>query len=369
MCIQIIISEVANKKLSLFPHPVDLIRTIGIFLVIMLHASNEYFMTIYQTSLDSEVYWITATVYKVLALPCVPLFVMLSGALLFQPSKINEPIKTFLRKRLNRIGLAYLFWSAIYLAWGFFVNNIPVTLDNVIQGSIKGLFTGSWYHFWFLYLIVGLYLVTPILRAVVAYKSQRLVRYLIILWFLGVAVVPLFQLVTGYALNNNVFIFGGWIGYFLLGTYLQKKQLRYPVLGGLFLLGLIWSVSSTWVMHFLAHSLNQDYFFFDYLTANVIVTSVALFLILSRFKADWPGSNHPRFSKVIHMISKNTLPIYLFHIIILESLQKGYFGFKLSLAIIHPIIGIPIITLVTFSLTFGLVLFMKKIPALKKLIG
>jgi surface polysaccharide O-acyltransferase-like enzyme len=92
-------------------------------------------------------------------------------------------------------------------------------------------------------------------------------------------------------------------------------------------------------------------------------------MILSKFKPDWPGSNHPHIGRVVHAISSNTLPIFLFHVIILESLQRGYFGFKLSLTIINPIIGVPLITIVTFFITFGLVLIMRKIPVLKKLIG
>jgi len=370
VCIQITIPDVENQKNEdAFSLPVDLIRTVGIVLVVMLHVSNEYYTTIYQTPLESAGFWWTATVYKSLTLSCIPLFVMLSGALLLQPSKIKEPIKVFLRKRANRIGLAFAFWSAIYIAWGFFVNQFPVTFDNVIEGTVKSLFTGPWYHFWFLYLIAGLYLITPILRAVVAYRSQNLLKYLIILWFLGVAVVPLLQLIIGYNVNNSVFVFGGWIGYFMLGIYLQKKRVRSSILYGLFFLGLIWTVSITWYMHFLAHSLEQDYFFFDYLTANVIVASVAVFMILSRFNADWPGSKNPRFRQVVHAISENTLPIYLFHIIILESLQRGYFGFKLSLTIINPVIGVPLITIFTFFITFGLVLLMKKVPLLKKMIG
>jgi len=181
--------------------------------------------------------------------------------------------------------------------------------------------------------------------------------------------MPLLQLLTGYTLNTSIFVFGGWVGYFVLGTYLQKVRVRSSILYGLFFLGLIWTVASTWFMNFLFQSLEQDYFFFDYLTANVIVASVSLFMILSKFKVDWPGSNHPRVSRFIHAISSNTLPIFLFHIIILESLQRGYFGFKLSLTIINPIIGVPLITIVTFFITFGLVLIMGKVHVLKKLIG
>ncbi len=370
MCVQITNSEFdIKKKEDKISLPVDLIRTVGILLVVMLHVSNEYYAAIYPTQLESALYWWTATIYKFLTLSCVPIFVMLSGALLLQPSKLNEPIKVFLKKRANRIGWAYAFWSAVYLAWGFFTRQVSVTFLNVIQGVIIGLFTGPYYHFWFIYLITGLYLVTPILRAVVAYRHRTLLRYLIILWFLAVGVVPILQLLTGYALNTSLFVFGGWIGYFVLGTFLQKVQVRSSILYGMFLLGLIWTVASTWFMNFLFQSLDQEYFFFDYLTANIIVASVSLFMILSKFKSDWPGSNHPHISRFVQAISCNTLPIFLFHIIILESLQRGYFGFKLSLTIIHPIIGIPLITIVTFFITFGLVLVMRRVPILRKLIG
>ena len=370
MCVQIANQEIDTQKNETpITFSVDLIRTVGILLVVMLHVSNEYYTAIYPTQIESITYWWAATIYKFLTLSCVPLFVMLSGALLLQPSKLNEPIKVFLKKRVNRIGWAYGFWSVVYLVWGFLVTQIPVTFLNVIQGIIIGLFTGPYYHFWFLYLIAGLYLITPILRAIVAFQHQNLLRYLIILWFIAVAVMPLLQLLTGYTLNTSIFVFGGWIGYFVLGTYLQKVNVRSSILYVLFFVGLIWTVASTWFMNFLFESLGQDYFFFDYLTANVIVASVSLFLILSKFKPDWPGSNHPHIGLVVHAISCNTLPIFLFHVIILESLQRGYFGFKLSLTIINPIIGVPLITIVTFFITFGLVLVMGKIPVLKKLIG
>jgi surface polysaccharide O-acyltransferase-like enzyme len=335
----------------------------------MLHATNEYYQAFEQPTLEPTPYWWTATVFKFLTLSAVPIFIMLSGGLLLQPSKTHEPIKGFLKKRANRIGWAFAFWSAIYLAWGFFISGTPVTLNNVVQGIVKGLFTGPWYHFWFLYLIAGLYLITPILRVIVANRNQNLIMYLIILWFIGVSIVPLLQLTTGYSLNVGVFVLGGTIGYFMLGACLQKARVRPSILYAMFILGFVWTVSTTWLMRFVFPSAGADYFFFDYLSANIIIASVALFTILSRFKADWPGGNHPHLSRVVRAISVNTLPIYMFHVIILMSLQRGFFGFTLSLTVMDPIIGVPIITAATFIITFGLILIMKRVPVLRKLIG
>ncbi|MDH7564826.1 MAG: hypothetical protein QHH24_08165, partial [Candidatus Bathyarchaeota archaeon] len=85
---------------------------------------------------------------------------------------------------------------------------------------------GPYVHFWFFYLLVGLYLITPALRVVVAYIDRKTFKFLLILWFLGTAIVPLLGLFSGYRLNSNVFLVTGWVGYFLLGAYFLKARVR-----------------------------------------------------------------------------------------------------------------------------------------------
>jgi surface polysaccharide O-acyltransferase-like enzyme len=235
------------------------------------------------------------------------------------------------------------------------------------------LFTGAWYHFWFIYLIVGLYLITPILRVVIAYGSRRIVRYLILLWFVGVAVLPLIQLASGYALDPSVFILGGFVGYFVLGMYLQNVKLRSAVLYGLLIAGFASTVMGMWLMNYpLSDPLNAQQtnnFFIGYLSVNIIVGSAALFLILLKARPDWPGSNHAVANRFVKAISKNTLPIFLFHIIILESFERGLFGFTLDFTTLNPIVETPLLATLTFFISLGLVLLMRKVPVLKKLIG
>lgn len=335
----------------------------------LLHACNEYYLVIQQSALESELQWWTATVFKSFTLTGVPLFVILSGALLLQPSKLNEPIRVFLKKRFNRIGVAFVFWSLIYIVWGFFVTKTPVTFDNVVDAVFYSFISGSYYHFWFLYLIVGLYLITPVLRSIVVHDSQKILRYLIMLWFIGVAVVPVVKLLGAEYLNESLFAIGGSVGYFVLGVYLQKIRVRSSVLYSLFFLSFGFTVVASWLMHFHFNSVGEDYFFFSYLSANVILTSVALFMILSKFPVGWAKSKHPLLGRFVRLVGKNTLPMYLLHVVILETLQRGYLGFKLSITLINPIIGVPLIAAVTFFITFGLVLVMKKVPVLRALIG
>ncbi|HSV50104.1 MAG TPA: acyltransferase family protein, partial [Candidatus Acidoferrales bacterium] len=355
---------VKNGKLSI---PIDLIRVTAIFLVIFLHVTNTYFN---QATLDYLSYteWSTFVVYKSIALSCVPLFVILTGALLLQPSKIDEPIGAFLKKRAKRIGLAFVFWTLIYLAWSFQITNTPFTYDTISLGLVTSFFTGAYYHFWYLYLIAGLYLITPLLRAGIAFKNLNLISYLIGVWLVGICIVPFLPLLTGFNLPGEVFVAGGFTGFFLMGAYLQKKRLKRRFIYGFLIIGFIFTLASTWVMTYHVEPVSNDYTFFDYLAINVVVMSIGAYAFLLRFPADWPGKNRPYAKKIIHTISKNTLPIYLLHVIVLETFARGLLGVTLDLTIL-PAIQVPLASIAILFITLGLILLMKKVPGLKKLVG
>ena len=54
---------------------------------------------------------------------------------------------------------------------------------------------------------------------------------------------------------------------------------------------------------------------------------------------------------------------------VLESLEKGFFGFTLSVNTLNPALGIPLITGITLFISLGIILLLKKTPFLKKAIG
>ena len=53
-----------------------------------------------------------------------------------------------------------------------------------------GILTGPYYQFWYLYMLMGLYLLTPILRILVAHADRKIMKYFVILWFLGASIIP-----------------------------------------------------------------------------------------------------------------------------------------------------------------------------------
>jgi surface polysaccharide O-acyltransferase-like enzyme len=355
---------VDNPNLRGSPLPVDLIRTFAIVLVILLHASEENFPITAIVNQEVVIRWWSITIYNSLSRECVPLFVMLSGALLLQSYKIEEPLKPFFKKRLLRIGLPWIFWGAAYFAWSYLVKNNPVTFNSIAQG----IATGPYYQFWFLYMLLGLYLVTPLLRVLIARANRSVIRYFLLLWFVGSAVIPFINLFMPIGLSSNVFLLTGWIGYFLLGLYLLETQVRAKFLFVILMIGYIWTAVGTYLITYFVGGQTQ-YFFYGFLTANVILVSAALFLLLKNVPASYIQKKSPTANRLLHFVSQCSLAIFLLHVVILESLQNGYFGFRISITSMNPIYEIPLITVVTLLICLAILYPVSKISGLRKIVG
>ncbi len=316
---------------------------------------------------QAEIYrWWAVNIYQILGRTGVPLFVMLTGALLLQPSKI-EPLSVFFKKRWARIGLPFLFWGAIYFVWDYFADNITLTSGFIAQGILSG----PYYHFWYLYMIVGLYLFTPILRIVVAHVNRETFKYFLGVWFIAVVIAPIPSLFGEFHVDGNLLIIPGWIGYFLLGVFLLSVKLRRSTIVGLMALGLVLTAVGTYTIAATVGG-PKTYFFQDYFSPTTILSAVMLFLLLNTLKApaNPASAPHPKTNWLLRQISQSTLAIFLFHVIILETLQKGYlWGFTISGNTMNSIIEVPLITFVTLFICLGIILPLKKVPIIKKLIG
>jgi len=342
---------------------VDLMRTTAVVLVILLHAANEPHPIITQIGTAEIARWWTVNIYITLGDMGVPLFVLLSGALLLRPSKI-EAMGIFFKKRLNRIVLPFIFWGIAYFAFRYFVNHENLTIGSIIQG----IQTGPYYHFWFLYMIFGLYLLTPALRVLVANAERKILELLLVLWFFGTAILPAIALFDHYSLDNKVFVIVGWIGYYILGVYLLSSKVQTRKTYLTLFAALAGGTVGTFFMTLYVGG-EAGNFFYNQLGAAIILAATAVFLLLRNIPKSKIENGSPRANWLLHKIGQNTLGIYLFHIMVLETLQTGVLGFTLSVNTLMPLVEVPLITVITLFVCLGVVLALKKVPYLKKAIG
>ena len=358
-----------EPKNGVFALPVDLIRTIAILFVILLHASIEPNLNVDFMSPQGVELWWTADVYGSIARMAVPLFIMLTGALLLQSEKANESLGIFFKKRWNRIGIPVFFWAIVFYAWDFFVKKQTFTPTTILQDALAGPYV----HFWYVYLLVGLYLLTPVFRVVVAHADWKIIKYFLSVWFVGTGVVSILMLSSTFSpqavwFRDNVFILTGVSGYFILGAYWARIKLRSLLLYGALAFSLLWTIFGTYL---LTNTLGERYsaFFWDASSFSIIIASAALFFILAAIPNQKIETKLPRFNQAVRIVSLNTLPIYLFHVIILETLQQGYLGLQISVTNLNPILSIPLLTGATLLLSIAIIVPLKKIPYVAKIIG
>jgi surface polysaccharide O-acyltransferase-like enzyme len=334
----------------------DMIRALAIVLVIIFHALNIFEALPFQNAFPY----------------CgVPLFVMLSGALLLNPSKVTEPLGIFFRKRLNRIALPFLFWGIAYIVWRRFYFDETLSLDAIWRsflGAGQGGDPYPYYHFWFLYMLIGLYLLTPILRVLVAYAGSKIIGYFILIWFIGTAILPPLGGFTSVVLDSQLFIVPLYVGYFVFGAYFQTIRLNFKVLYTTLILGFLWIFAYGWFAPIPAGGMDL------LLNTNTILGSVALFLLLSAAPSQRSIANFkdrlPHAYGFLAAVGRYSFAIYLFHVMVLTVFtQQVLFRFSPSILTQNPILGIPLLTLATLIVSFGVIWLLRKVPMLNKAIG
>ena len=214
---------------------IDWLRVTACFLVMLTHSCEPFYLggegSLILTHADAR--WVAFL--NVLPRACVALFVVASSYLQFP---LHYSTGTFLRKRAVRILVPFIFWTVVYaFVWGEPVQNFKDLLLN---------FNYAAGHLWFVYMLLGLYLLMPLLspwaervgkRELQAYLALCLFTTLIPLirqWVGGAAPViygpsgipnaakyPLW----GEASWNTYglfYYFSGFVGYLLLGLYFRK---------------------------------------------------------------------------------------------------------------------------------------------------
>ena len=131
---------------------IDFMRIVAAFAVVVIHVSSYYLKNDF-----TQYSWMFANFFNAFSRWSVPLFIMISGALLIS-DKSFQNVDLFFKKRLNRILLPLVFWSVIFTLFSIYVYDF-----FSIKDIFARLYIGEpYYHLWYLFLILGIYFVTPL---------------------------------------------------------------------------------------------------------------------------------------------------------------------------------------------------------------
>ena len=341
----------------------DVLRVIACLSIVLIHSAGGYVVE----NIGSPNFWV-GNALDSMARIGVPLFIMISGALMLD--KNYSFSKKKLMRHIVRMVVFFVVWSAFYclifvVADEVFIKHQPISISDVILS-----FFGGHYHLWFVYLIVGLYFILPLLRLWVNDKNKKYVEYFIILALVFNFTIPQVISVAGnyntlfeelnFILANHFQLkyVGGYTAYFILGWYINNYDIKYKK--ALYLLGLLGFVITFIGTYILSVTTEKPIQIYDASNINVFLQSAAVFILVKD-----KYINSEKNNKIIDSISEKSLGIYAIHVLFIT------FAFKTS-DIIHisanAIITVPFVFVSALLLSYISSFILSKIPLIKEIV-
>lgn len=332
----------------------DLLRITACFLVVMIHVTARLFETVLSDRIVSF--------YNCVGFTGVALFVMMSGALSLREGR-EADIRSILLHKTLRFFVLYYIWKAFYQAVAMLEIGEPFNLINIKNEIILASLTkrGAAYHLWFLPMIAMLYMFVPLIRKGV--EDRKVCVYFLSVFFSVHILWETLQnydfrfryVFEGFFENNTFELFGGYLGYFILGHYLHTwgDSMRKEHRTALYILGGV----SLAVSFFQGSVLNTPF------AATAFFMAGALFL-LGRRSGGQPEDGDSPAPRLLSGGAKCTLGIYLIHPLILSRFPAQ----AVSAGLRCPGVFVPAVTVCVFLLSGAVSAVLLKIPVLKKLV-
>ena len=319
---------------------VSILRIVAAFAVVMIHTRS---FANHETPAYNFVY---ATV-----LWSVPVFFMITGYI-FLGIKQHVEYKD-IKKNIFRflvvlvvLGMFFSLSERVFTAGTFHIKMLGYALLDVVQGHLFD-------HMWYLYEIIGLYLLLPILSAFLRDKNKNL--YILIGLFFGINflipdILSLFDISFGIKLG-----LGKYILYLLLGAAMyrmDKKLLRKLLIPSVLVLVAILSCQA--YMSFGVGEMIP----LSYVHSYVVLMSCSVFCIFENLFDKEIFNN-----KIINELAGCTWGIYLFHPFIIHVFGKV---FKVNIVHYNNLIAFPICCVVIFAISVTITFVLRKIPFVKR---
>jgi surface polysaccharide O-acyltransferase-like enzyme len=336
----------------------DFLRALAIFAVIILHDSAD---AAGQYGKIPATDWLSAAFYNGLTRCCVPMFVLLSGALLLRSDR-DVTISEVFRKRLPKLVIPLVVWSIIYEAFQFYTDkgygtfNLLTALKIFYQGPLV-------FHFWFLYMMIGIYLVYPILNTFIRAATKSQVQYFIAVWFVTNCVCGIIGIATGLNIAVELNFFTGYVGYFVLGYYINHytfsaSQLKLIYAGCL--VAFIISIGAIILLQTLRDKGFNDLIESDF-TPDIPFALAGIFLLIKNhtfnLKPGW-------WQKNITQISTESYGIYIVHVLFVRLLfDKIYLNIAFKNQSLLWVV--PAKSTAVLVLSYGLTKLIRMVPWLR----
>ena len=349
-----------NKKREF---ALDLLRVLACFLVIWQHVTEAYYIGPDFTVPTHDEMPLIGWMNSMTPIE-VPLFVMISGYFLLP---LRMEVGAFFKRRFTRILIPFVVWCVCYAAYfmAYRGDTLSQFFRNVVHIPVNfGVEIG---HMWFIYMLLGLYLLVPVLSPWLEQCSKRQIQGYLGVWAFT-TMLPYIHLwfpeVLGECFWNPtpmLHYFTGFGGYFLLGYYI-KRYGALSVRSSLLLLlgGYLFTVAVYQYRLERVANIPELEICWRFCGTNMMLMAYAFFSLVSRIP--WKGND--AFGRWINSCAELSYAVYFIHIMLIN-----FWRDLLSDSLVHVYYQIPIITLLSFLSSYVVVWILSKLPKAKIWLG
>lgn len=325
---------------------IEEIRGLAFLAIVMQHTLAGFVQGFIETPVLMKAFAHEAGFLLLLIRPAVPLFVFITGLVLFYNyGRDKLDYRLFLKKRFSQIFWPYVGWSLFYFVWtAFLFGRDPLDIINVTGEFAELLLKGEgFYHLWFMIMIIQFYLVFPLFKALLSYCRTKVLITLGVALLIYIGYLCFYQyqiplLVPGIqsdllleilAYRDRLFI--SWFFYFLLGGFagLYAGQVAavvkriFPACLGIFVVLLGWifyQIAQTGYYNEVGGYVLDYQLTLPLLPQMVLYISTALVVVY--FLVDNQVPKYPRIKQILSVAGSYSFGAYLLHAFVLHYLLK-----------------------------------------------
>ncbi|NCB62413.1 MAG: hypothetical protein EOM52_02185 [Clostridia bacterium] len=339
----------------------DLLRTAAMLAVITLHVSAGWLTAQPVGTAD----WHALNAFDSLTRWCVPVFVMLSGMFLLDPKK-SLSWSDFFFRYLLRMAVALFVWGYFYVIFDHVLfggtlslDTLRVLLGDFLHGQLK-------VHLWYIPMTIGLYLMTPILRAFVRGAKQSDFHWFFLMVLLFAVLLPAVlalrpsDLVSFWLNQLQLHLVMGYVGFYVAGYYLKNytiNRLSEWIIYVLGIAGAVFTVVGTYVLSKAAGHFSGA--LFGYLAPGVVAMSVAVFVF---FRYVLGISEERSRRQRVGKAAEVSFGVYLVHLVFLNGYQALASHFDMLTPSAPAILAVPLLVLAVFLPSYLVAWLLHKIP-------
>ncbi len=334
-----------------------MLRILGCLAIVVLHSVHSA-RILFQESAGPRQLLISGMVASE-QMWAVPVFLMVSGALLLDPRRELTIRKT--GRYIRRMLVALLVCSLGFRIFDVMMNGEPRTLGSFGKALQEFIGAGGWSPLWYLYLMIGLYLMLPFYHKVCTHCSERELQFLLWVLFLFCSLVPLLKaggVSIGFYIPSSMIY--PW--YLFMGHYLRmypKKGHRtagvlFLVLSSL-LLAVLSAGQSMGIFNEVQTAMVQQ--LTGYASVLVMLQASGIFMLALSVTDDSLGRR-------LRTVDACTFGIYLIHMIFIRLVLR-YMGWNPYLQPV-PFFSFTGFILGVFLLSLLLVQLLRRLPGFRR---